>query len=211
MTHHPHVHMIVPGGGLCDRGERLVSIVRSDVVCRRLMTVPGVGPVIALAYRSTIDVPARLGSSKSVGAALGLMETSSIIRRGPAQARCSAGGRIPHLRRSHDHHRDLRARLRARKRQPKPARAEIRIESLMMPSSSNNQRTDTPYSCSLTADSVQARGGPLNSQPVVAEILSRTAQFDPPPHRSHPRSAASRPWQPPRSSHFRPHAAAKSP
>lgn len=50
----------------------LLSIVRSDIVCRRLMTVPGVGPVIALAYRSTIDVPARFGSSKSVGAALGL-------------------------------------------------------------------------------------------------------------------------------------------
>jgi hypothetical protein len=25
MTHHPHVHMIVPGGGLCDRGERWIA------------------------------------------------------------------------------------------------------------------------------------------------------------------------------------------
>ena len=81
----------------------------------------------------------------------------------------------------------------------------------MMPSSSNNQRADTPYSCWLTADSVQARVGPLNSQPLVPEILPRTAQFDPPPHRFHPRSAANRPSQPTRSSHLRPHAAAKSP
>ena len=42
----------------------------------------------------------------------------------------------------------------------------------------------------LARNSVQARVGPLNSQPLVPEILSRTAQFDPPPHRSHPRSAA---------------------
>lgn len=51
----------------------------------------------------------------------------------------------------------------------------------MMPSLSNNQRPDTPYSCWLTADSVQARVGLLNSQPLVPEILSRTAQFNPPP------------------------------
>ena len=44
----------------------------------------------------------------------------------------------------------------------------------MMPSLSNNQRPDTPYSCWLTADSVQARVGPLNSQPLVPEISSRS-------------------------------------
>jgi transposase len=37
-------------------------------VCRRLMTVPGVGPVVALTYRATVDVPARFRKSKSVGA-----------------------------------------------------------------------------------------------------------------------------------------------
>ena len=39
---------------------------------------------------------------------------------------------------------------------------------------------------------------------LITGNLSRTAQLDPPPHRSHPRSAANRPWQPPRSSHLRP-------
>ena len=34
---------------------RLLAIVRTDDVCRRLMTVPGVGPVVALTYRATVD------------------------------------------------------------------------------------------------------------------------------------------------------------
>ena len=37
--------------------RRLLAIVRDDEVCRRLMTVPGVGPVVALTYRATVDVP----------------------------------------------------------------------------------------------------------------------------------------------------------
>ena len=31
------------------------------------MTTPGVGPVVALTYRATVDVPARFRKSKSVG------------------------------------------------------------------------------------------------------------------------------------------------
>ena len=33
---------------------------------------PGVGPVVALTYRATVDVPARFRKSKSVGAVFGL-------------------------------------------------------------------------------------------------------------------------------------------
>ena len=51
--------------------RRLLAIVRSDEVCRRLMTTPGVGPVVALTYRATVDVPARFRKSKSVGRCLG--------------------------------------------------------------------------------------------------------------------------------------------
>jgi transposase len=40
--------------------RRLLTIVRDDEVCRRLMTIPGVGSVVALTYRATGDVPARL-------------------------------------------------------------------------------------------------------------------------------------------------------
>jgi transposase len=52
--------------------RRLLAIVRDDAVCRRLMTVPGVGPVVALTFRATLDVPARFRNSKAVGAVLGL-------------------------------------------------------------------------------------------------------------------------------------------
>ena len=52
--------------------RKLLSIVRDDGVCRRLMTIPGVGPVVSLAFSSTIDVPARFRNSKAVGPALGL-------------------------------------------------------------------------------------------------------------------------------------------
>jgi transposase len=52
--------------------RRLLHIVRDDEVCRRLMTIPGVGPVVALTFRATIDVPARFRNSRAVGAVLGL-------------------------------------------------------------------------------------------------------------------------------------------
>jgi transposase len=52
--------------------RRLLAVVREDEVCRRLMTVPGVGPVVALAFHATVDVPARFKNSKAVGAVFGL-------------------------------------------------------------------------------------------------------------------------------------------
>jgi transposase len=52
--------------------RRLLAIVRDDEVCRRLMTTPGVGPVVSLTYRATVDIPARFRKSKSVGAVFGL-------------------------------------------------------------------------------------------------------------------------------------------
>jgi transposase len=52
--------------------RRLLAIVRDDDVCQRLMTVPGGGPVVALTYRATVDVPSRFRNSKAVGAVFGL-------------------------------------------------------------------------------------------------------------------------------------------
>ena len=37
--------------------------------------VPGIGPVVALAYRTAVDVPTRFSNSKAVGAAFGLAPT----------------------------------------------------------------------------------------------------------------------------------------
>ena len=51
---------------------KLLKAVRSDAVCRRLLSVPGVGPVTALAYATAIDAPARFVHSRAVGAHLGL-------------------------------------------------------------------------------------------------------------------------------------------
>lgn len=45
---------------------------RNDNVCRRLMTIPGVGAVVAMTFRAAIDDPKRFRSSKSVGACFGL-------------------------------------------------------------------------------------------------------------------------------------------
>ena len=37
--------------------RRLLAIVRDDELCQRLMTTPGVGPVVALTYWATVNVP----------------------------------------------------------------------------------------------------------------------------------------------------------
>ena len=52
--------------------KQVLDIVRKEEVCRRLMSVPGVGPITALAFRATIDRPERFGRSRDVGAHLGL-------------------------------------------------------------------------------------------------------------------------------------------
>lgn len=52
--------------------RQLLAAVRHDEVCRRLMTMPGVGPVVALTFRVTVDVPGRFTRSKAVGAIFGL-------------------------------------------------------------------------------------------------------------------------------------------
>ncbi len=52
--------------------RKLLGLARNDVVSRRLMTVPGIGPINALAFCAAIDDPARFRRSRSVGAYLGL-------------------------------------------------------------------------------------------------------------------------------------------
>lgn len=46
--------------------------VRNDEVCHRLMTIPGVGAVVAMTFSAAIDDPTRFRSSKSGGACFGL-------------------------------------------------------------------------------------------------------------------------------------------
>ena len=48
-------------------------LARSSEACRRLMTIPGVGQLTALAFVSAIDEPERFRRSRDVGAYLGLV------------------------------------------------------------------------------------------------------------------------------------------
>jgi transposase len=52
--------------------KRLRSLARTDARARLLMTVPGVGTIVALTYASAIDDPGRFRSSKAAGAHFGL-------------------------------------------------------------------------------------------------------------------------------------------
>jgi transposase len=52
--------------------KKVLDISRNDEMCRLLMTIPGVGPVVSLAFTSTIDIPQRFKNSKAVGPILGL-------------------------------------------------------------------------------------------------------------------------------------------
>lgn len=52
--------------------RQLNDVAKSDQTIRRLMTVPGVGPITALAFASTVDDPSRFKRASDVGAYLGL-------------------------------------------------------------------------------------------------------------------------------------------
>ena len=71
--------------------RRLLVVVRGDEVCQRLMSIHGVGPVVALTYRTAVDVPARFRNSKAVVAAFGLTPSkyqSGEINRSGAISKC---------------------------------------------------------------------------------------------------------------------------
>ncbi|TAJ31472.1 IS110 family transposase [Bosea sp. (in: a-proteobacteria)] len=48
-------------------------LVRASEACRRLMTIPGVGQITALAFTAAVDDPARFRRSRDLGAYLGLV------------------------------------------------------------------------------------------------------------------------------------------
>jgi transposase len=50
----------------------IIGVGKNDDVCRRLMTIPGVGVLTALVFMTAIDNPGRFGKSRNVGASLGL-------------------------------------------------------------------------------------------------------------------------------------------
>jgi transposase len=86
---------------LAEQLTRLDKLVRDqargDAVCRRLMTMPGVGAIVALSYVAAVDDPTRFSKSKAVGPALGLTPSryqsgatdrpGAITKAGDARAR----------------------------------------------------------------------------------------------------------------------------
>jgi transposase len=61
---------------ICSSLEKLTKQIRSiamvNPICRRMMTVPGVGPVVALSFVTAIDTPGRFRRGEDVGAYFGL-------------------------------------------------------------------------------------------------------------------------------------------
>jgi transposase len=52
--------------------RQVLAETRNDPVCRRLMTVPSIGPVVVLGFVAAIDDPTRFRRSRSVGVHFGL-------------------------------------------------------------------------------------------------------------------------------------------
>lgn len=77
--------------------ERLTEVVKGDEVVARLCTVPGVGPVTATSFASTLDDVSRFPDAKQVRAYLGLVpseyssgerqQRGGISKAGPGRAR----------------------------------------------------------------------------------------------------------------------------
>lgn len=57
---------------LDDLHRMVLATVKADPVCRLLMSVPGVGPVTSLAFRTAVEDPTRFGKSSLLGAHFGL-------------------------------------------------------------------------------------------------------------------------------------------
>jgi transposase len=53
--------------------REMLRIVREDESCRRMMTIPGIGPLVAYTFKSAIDDPGRIAKLKTVGALFGLV------------------------------------------------------------------------------------------------------------------------------------------
>jgi transposase len=79
--------------------QELLALAESDPICKRLMSVPGVGPITSMRFVAAIDDVSRFASAHAVESYLGLTpgENSSserkqrtgITKAGPAAVRCA--------------------------------------------------------------------------------------------------------------------------
>lgn len=70
----------------------LLRVVKNDELCVRFMGIPGVGPVTALAFKTTIDRPDRFRRSADVGAHLGLTPRQFQSGKTDRKGRIGKGG-----------------------------------------------------------------------------------------------------------------------
>ena len=68
----------------------VIELARRDPICKRLMTAPGVGPVVALTYRTVIDNPARFAESEERRHPSRAEAKDILIRRRLANGSCLA-------------------------------------------------------------------------------------------------------------------------
>jgi transposase len=52
--------------------KQCTALARGDAICKRLMGVPGVGPITAITFKAEIDDPSRFRRSRDVGVHIGL-------------------------------------------------------------------------------------------------------------------------------------------
>ena len=71
--------------------KKVEATAKAHPVCKRLMTVPGVGPIVALSFVTAVDDPSRFKQISDVGAYFGLTprqyQSGDIDIRGPASRR----------------------------------------------------------------------------------------------------------------------------
>src|SRR5262249_55669631 len=74
--------------------KRCGAIARRDPVCKRLMTIPGVGIVTSLTFKAEVDDPSRFKKSRDVGVHLGLTPkryASGEVDRSGGISKCGNG------------------------------------------------------------------------------------------------------------------------
>ncbi len=73
--------------------QKMLEIARQDKEVQQLMSVPGIGPITALTYKTEIFDPKRFKNSKSVGAYIGMTPTqysSGEVQRQGKVSRCGS-------------------------------------------------------------------------------------------------------------------------
>ncbi len=74
--------------------KRCGSLARRDPICKRLMTIPGVGIITSLAFKAEVDDPSRFKKSRDVGVHLGLTPrryASGEVDRSGGISKCGNG------------------------------------------------------------------------------------------------------------------------